>query len=180
MAPETSLATTRITKLANRGYQLVSLLIFAWPLILIGMALWALEYRLPEVQSKCGPEIAPNLSLLGKSIWLTGIAILSVAIIFSLKQLQYLFHEYRQGRVFEQKAAHLLGRIGKILMVWWIGSPLLDNVIVLAIWALGEFPEFQPEYPTDFTFLLFGVLLYILGGIMAEAVRVAEEQKLTI
>jgi hypothetical protein len=180
MTSEASLATTRITKLANRGYQLVSFLIFAWPVILIGMALWALEYRLPEIQSQCAPEIAPNLSLLGKSIWIAGIIVFAAAIILSLKQLQYLFNEYRQGRVFEQKSAHLLGRIGKIFMAWWLGAPLLNTLVMLALWWLGEFPEFQPEYPTEFTFLLFGVLLYILGGIMAEAVRVAEEQKLTI
>jgi len=128
----------------------------------------------------CGPEIAPKMSLLGKCIWFAGIIILSVAIILSLKQLQYLFDEYRQGRVFEQKSAHLLGRIGKIFMAWWLGSPLVNTLVTLVLWWLGEFPEFQPEYPTEFSFLIFGVLLYILGGVMAEAVRVAEEQKLTI
>lgn len=109
-----------------------------------------------------------------------GLLITIFALLYSLRQVQLLLLEYREGRVFEALAAKQLTWLGKLVLLWWIGSPLLDTLVNLIVWLIGEMPKFEPEYPVDFVFLLFGLLLYVLGSIMREAVRVAEEQRLTI
>lgn len=147
---------------------------------MVGLTYWAVEHRLPEIQDKCAPEILPNLSWAGKSLIAAGLLITTAALVYSLRQVQQLLVEYREGRVFEAPAAKQLSWLGKLVLLWWLGSPLLDTLVNLAVWLIGEVPKFEPEYPVDFTFLLFGLLLYVLGSIMREAVRVAEDQRLTI
>ena len=173
-------AAYRVSRLAHRAHQLVTLLMWGWPISMVGLTYWAVEHRLPEIQDKCAPEILPNLSWAGKSLIAAGLLITTAALVYSLRQVQQLLVEYREGRVFEAPAAKQLSWLGKLVLLWWLGSPLLDTLVNLAVWLIGEVPKFEPEYPVDFTFLLFGLLLYVLGSIMREAVRVAEEQRLTI
>lgn len=147
---------------------------------MVGLTYWTLEHRLPELQAKCAPDVLPNLSWAGKSVVGIGLLITIFALLYSLQQVQLLLLEYREGRVFEALAAKQLTWLGKLVLLWWIGSPLLDTFVNFIVWLIGEMPKFEPEYPVDFIFLLFGLLLYVLGSIMREAVRVAEEQRLTI
>lgn len=173
-------AAHRVSRLAYRAHQLVILLMWGWPISMVGLTYWTLEHRLPELQAKCAPDVLPNLSWAGKSVVGIGLLITIFALLYSLRQVQLLLLEYREGRVFEALATKQLTWLGKLVLLWWIGSPLLDTFVNLIVWLIGEMPKFEPEYPIDFTFLLFGLLLYVLGSIMGEAVRVAEEQRLTI
>lgn len=172
--------TDRISRLAHRAHQTVTLLMWGWPLWMIGFSYWAVEHRLPELQGKCAPNVLPVLSIVGKSFIAASILVTVLALIYSLGQVRVLLAEYREGRVFEARAARQLTWLGKLVLMWWIGNPLLEALLRVALWAIGEVPLDDLEYAPDFTFLLFGLLLYVLGSIMGEAVRVAEEQRLTI
>lgn len=170
----------RVTRLAHRAYQIITLLMWGWPVWMIGFAYWVVEHRLPTLQDKCAPEVLPALSWMGKSIIGIGVLATAGALFYSLGQVRVLLAEYREGRVFEARAAQQLTWIGKLVLLWWIGNPLAEMLMNTMLWAIGEVPSDALSSEPDFAFLLFGLLLYVLGSIMGEAVRVAEEQRLTI
>ncbi len=169
-----------LTRLAHRAHCVVTLLMWGWPVWMIGFTYWVMEHRLPELQDKCSPGVLPVLSWTGKSLIAVGVLFTAAALFYSLGQVRVLLAEYREGRVFEPRAARQLTWIGKLVLIWWIGNPLSEMLLSTALWAIGEVGIDDISTEPDFIFLLFGLLLYVLGRIMAEAVRVSEEQKLTI
>lgn len=172
--------TDRITRLAHRAHQMVTLLMWGWPLWMIGFSYWVVEYRLPELQGQCAPNVLPVLSIIGKVFIAVKTLLTAAALVYSVGQVRILLAEYRKGRVFEIGAARQLTWLGKLVLLWWIGNPASEVLLGVALWAIGEMPLSNLECAPDFTFLVFGLLLYVLGSIMGEAVRVAEEQRLTI
>ncbi len=169
-----------LTRLAHRAHCVVTLLMWGWPVWMIGFTYWVMEHRLPELQDKCSPGVLPVLSWTGKSLIAVGVLFTAAALFYSLGQVRVLLAEYREGRVFEPRAARQLTWIGKLVLIWWIGNPLSEMLLSTALWAIGVVGIDDISTEPDFIFLLFGLLLYVLGRIMAEAVRVSEEQKLTI
>ncbi len=169
-----------VTRLAGRAHRVVTLLMWGWPVWMVGYTYWVVEHRLPDLQDKCAPGVLPVLSWMGKSIVGAGALILAGALFYSLGQVQILLAEYREGRVFEARAAQQLTWLGKLVLLWWVGNPLSEVIMSAMLWAIGELPIDDLSTEPDFAFLLFGLLLYVLGRIMGEAVRVTEEQRLTI
>lgn len=169
-----------VTRLAGHAHRIVTLLMWGWPIWMIGYTYWVVEHRLPELQDKCSPGVLPVLSAAGKSCIAVGVLLTAAALFYSLGQVRVLLAEYREGRVFEARAARQLTWIGKLVLLWWIGNPLAEMLMSTVLWAIGELPIDDLSTEPDFIFLLFGLLLYVLGRIMGEAVHVAEEQRLTI
>ncbi len=169
-----------VTRLAGHAHRVVTLLMWGWPTWMIGYSYWVVEHRLPDLQDKCSPGVLPVLSWVGKSFVGVGMLLTALALFYSLGQVRVLLAEYRAGRVFEARAARQLTWIGKLVLLWSIGNPLSEVLLHLMLWAIGELPIDDLSTEPDFIFLLFGLLLYVLGRIMGEAVHVAEDQRLTI
>lgn len=151
-----------------------------WPATLIGMNLYGLIVELPRYFSACGPGLMPKMTPTGYTIVGVTLGIYTALIILSLRQIDLLLAELAKGRIFYINTTVFIKRTGIIMIFWWIFPAILDSLSFYALWRIGNFPEYSPAYPTSFELLIIGIFTYIFGNIMQEAVRVSDEQKLTI
>lgn len=94
-----------------------------------------------------------------------------------------LFSLYRQGSIFEDSNIQYFKLIGYCLLAWVITDLLYPALVVLVI----RFADLSDDMPLFFEFgsdelwrLLCGLMIYVIGWIMAQARTLQQEQELTI
>lgn len=109
------------------------------------------------------------------------IAVVPLAIyIFSLLQVRALFRGYARDEVFTKEAAGRLRLIGGALVVSvpvGIVAGSLVSVVLTAANAVGERQLAISFGSQEFGALVFGGLLLVVGWVMGEAARIAEENR---
>jgi hypothetical protein len=91
-----------------------------------------------------------------------------------------LFRGYRRGEIFTLHAAHLLTRIGWIIFA-------MAPMGLLMKFLLGRLMNSAPGMSMavgitdlDFSSIAFGLLAILIGKVLAEAVRLAQENEMFI
>ena len=116
---------------------------------------------------------------IGATLGLIPVAILAIA----LWELRGFFALYRGGNVFPASAGDRLRRLGLWLILLAIATfAIRCSASVLFSWQLGEGQrQFAISISSsDIMLLLFGGLIRMIGRILAEAGRVAEENRLFV
>lgn len=109
--------------------------------------------------------------------WLTS-CLPGGVLLFALWQIWCLFGFYRRGEIFAGGPALHLKRLGAALMVNTVAQPLSTTLAVLAL-TMGN-PAGQRQLVVrlsfeHFTSLGFGLAMLVIGIVMQEAVRLAQE-----
>ncbi len=178
------LADTRASRLATRLYWWVALGSIAG-LGAIGYSPWWMTtewlLQLAAFQWRIPSEHLPT-SLSADSLWLTRAALLLPGTLglVALKNLLQLLAHYRQGALFDIRTARLLRRVG----FWLTGMGVLQT-LTPTLGALALTLHNPPGHRIltlnisfeNYTALLFGILIVLLGSVMLEAARIAQENQ---
>ncbi len=102
------------------------------------------------------------------------------ALVYTLWQMRALFGRYRTGEILSRSCAHLMLRIGRGLFAL-AGLGILAQMLQLLALSWGA-PSGQRVLAfgldsADLGFLLSGAFVLVVGRVMAEAARVAEENE---
>lgn len=94
-----------------------------------------------------------------------------------------LFRGYAQGEIFTRPAARRLGGIGRLLLATVAAGVVARTLSVLAL--TWENPPGQRQLAvslssTDFGLAVLGLLLTVVGWVLAEAARLADENRLFV
>jgi hypothetical protein len=121
-----------------------------------------------------------ELTLRPDTLWLNAaVGLPAVAVgFFVLWQLWRLFGEYGHGRVFSREAVLRLRRFAAGVLVLGVLRPLTHTATVLVLtWhnAPGQRTLMLSLSSDDYLHVLLGAVLLAIAVVMAEAVRVAEE-----
>lgn len=129
--------------------------------------------RLPEMAGK-------PMTLDARALWLFALVHVPSLLVdlFLLWQLWRLFGEYGRGDVFSRRALGHLRRFSMGVLVSGALAPVTQTAAALAV-TLGN-PPGQRQLiialsSDDYTRLLVGAVLVAITSVMAQAVRVAEE-----
>lgn len=140
---------------------------------------WLLE--LASFQWRLAPEHMPA-SLPTDSLWLTRAALLLPGPLglVALWHLRQLLAHYRQGALFDLRAARLLRSVGLWLTGMGAMQTLAPTLGALAL-TLHNAPghrilAFGISFE-NYTVLLFGTLIVLLSSVMVEAARIAQENQ---
>ncbi|MCV2355089.1 DUF2975 domain-containing protein [Paucibacter sp. B2R-40] len=155
-------------------------LLGAVALVLAPALLWSQPEWLESVArtswiSKSGPlQLDAGSRFWG---WL-GSCLPSAVLLFALWQIWSLFGYYRRGEIFKAGPATHLRRLGAALMVNAVAQPLSTTLGVLAL-TMGN-PPGQRQLVVGlgfehFTSFGFGLAVLVIGIVMQEAARVAQE-----
>lgn len=162
------------------------LLLVAYPLLVI--AFWLAPLALTSQGVNFGiPQGTKILHSLSWSEKGTGFLIslvpnlLTVAVIYCLARL---FALYEQGKIFVVESSRYLRRVGFLLLIGNIISPLIVNPLMQAVMTMHN-PTGQRyasiTFGTNDLYNIFVALLIILiSWIMTEACKIHEEQQLTV
>ena len=136
----------------------------------------ALQEMLPGISAD---GVTTTEIWLGAALGLLPVGILAVA----LRELYRFFRLYRQGDAFPPGAGDGLRRLGLWLIILAIASFLARcGASVLFSWHLGDGSRQLAISisSSDVMLLLFGGLVRMIGRVLAEAGRVAEEHRLFV
>jgi hypothetical protein len=117
-----------------------------------------------------------------RAVYLASVAILAGLLVMALILIRQILTTTAQGRPFDRRNPHRLNRLGWIILLTGVFLPYLQFRIskwVLSHYELTGTPvraafEFRQEW------LFFGLVVLLLAAIWREAVRMAEEQSLTV
>jgi len=162
-------------------YLLNSLILF---LPLITLIYWLFYNTLPLSFKTLIPvpiegELSPLERGLGFIASLIPLAI-EIAAILTLKKL---FHLYEKGEIFTAHNVRCFRKLGKILILWFIASPIYTAIISVALTFQnppGERLLAVSLDSADMTALIVGIMLMVISWVMDEARLLEEEVTHTI
>lgn len=151
-------------------------------LSLIAVPLWF--WSSPEAIESLAPSMvgAKEMTIDGRAQWLGGaLSLLPVSLgLYALWQLWRLFGEYAAGRVFGRTALAHLRRFAWALLGTALLAPLVRAATSVAL-TLGNPPGRRMLVVgfswNDYMAVLLAAVLIAIATVMAEAVRVAEENE---
>ncbi|MDE2445373.1 MAG: DUF2975 domain-containing protein [Alphaproteobacteria bacterium] len=115
-------------------------------------------------------------------LFLTGAVptLLFAAVLWAAKRF---FDCYRDGQLFPHAAGTRLKAIGRLCLILAVVNPIVRTISMLVISWLN--PPGQKQLvlslsSTDGFLLVFSGLLYMIGTILAEAVQVAEDNRMIV
>lgn len=166
----------------QRLARLVRGLVAAGALVLASVPfwLWTSPVHLSAAARALLGEGAARLTVDDRALWLHAAASLPGLALgfFLLWQLWQLFGEYGRGRVFSAGAVQRLRRLALGVMALGIVAPLSRTGSVLALtWGnpVGERQLLVSLSSDDYLHLVLGAVLLAIVQVMAEAVRLAQE-----
>ncbi|GAB1479067.1 hypothetical protein MASR2M74_16260 [Paracoccaceae bacterium] len=168
----------QVTRLSTALYRGASLLLPLLPLLVLGYGLWGASNPdwlagafagLPE-----GTRLTPWKSTAVLAIG----AIALVPILMALWQMRGLFARYRRGEILTAACAAHIRRTGSALALLALAQVLIRPLQILVLTA--DNPAGQKILAISLSsevlwLALAGGLLVVIGRVMAEAARVAEE-----
>ena len=105
------------------------------------------------------------------------------ALIYGLKKLGELFHQYEQGQIFTDKNVSCFRSLGRILIIWVlcdvVQNPLL-SIILTREKPPGQHVITVGFCSADFIALFVGIIILIIAWVMDEARMIKEDQALII
>jgi len=94
-----------------------------------------------------------------------------------------LFSFYYRGEIFTHTASQCLKNIGKTL-ISWIGISLIYPVLVTVFIRFGGLSDTLSLHlgvgTTEIYYLLVGLIIYVIAWVMAQGLKLQQEQELTI
>jgi len=94
-----------------------------------------------------------------------------------------LFSLFEQGKVFSVAHAKYLKYIGTTLFFWIVLNAIYPVLVTLSIRLLGlsdSLPLHLNISSTEFSYLLYGLIIYAMAAVMEQAILLKEEQELVI
>ena len=109
---------------------------------------------------------------------------LSVVGLFAVTQLRFLVISLKNGNAFCADNATRLRKIGLVVIVWNIASPMFQyfawgSVINQINFSSDGFRLF-PAFEFDLMAIFIGAMMMILSDLFLEATTISQEQRLTI
>lgn len=177
-------STTHAARLAHRLHAFVTVGGLLGLLAMLSCPWWMSErwlLQLAAFQWHVAPEHMPA-HLPADSLWLTRAALLLPGPLglIALWHLRQLLAHYRQGALFDVRAARLLRNVGL-----WLTSMGALQTLVPTLGALALTLHNAPGHRIlafgigfeNYTVLLFGPLIVMLASVMLEAARIAQENQ---
>lgn len=98
--------------------------------------------------------------------------------------LYRLFSLYQQGQIFTQSNIHQFKCLGYTMFAWVLIDLIYPNLLVLVLRLSGLATEPLPLElgisSNDLKQLMIGLMIYVIGWVMAQAKTLQQEQELTI
>lgn len=94
-----------------------------------------------------------------------------------------LFSLFEQGKVFSVAHAKYLKYIGTTLFFWIVLNAIYPVLVTLSIRLLGlsdSLPLHLNISSTEFSYLLYGLIIYAMAAVMEQAILLKEEEELVI
>ena len=116
------------------------------------------------------------------SFWLLGI-VEAIPYFFIYYFLYRLFSLYQRGIIFSQHNIRCVKAIGTTLLVWLFVSVFYPITLVLMLRLLSisdQLPFIFIIGSTEITYLISGLVIYVIAWIMQEALTLKSEQELVI
>ncbi len=169
---------SHIERLATRLWWTTSALIVLLPALVIGWLFWG--YAHPDWLARSFPALPEATALTGQkslAVVLLG-AVGLVPVLYTLGQMRDLFARYRRGEILSPACARAICRSGialSVLALWQtVVVPL--QILVLTFDNPAGQKQLVLQISSEILWLLLaGSLLVVIGRVMAEAARVAEE-----
>ena len=110
--------------------------------------------------------------------------ILLLMFLVGLRQMRRLFTSLADGEIFTEKNAEYVRVVGYVVIAWNIVLPVLQQVggrlmldeIAFDVPGIVLYPSFE----LDVGGILIGLAILVLSGVLREAVRIKQDQALTI
>lgn len=179
--PDSPLAPTpmdRIRRIANlmRGMVLIGGIVFVGSTLFLWFSLeWVKAVAIRDVGLDAASiTLTPAVHWIGA---LVALVPLSVGV-FGMFQAWKLFGDYAQGQIFTARASTRLRRLAWSLIVSALTQVLARSATGVAVTfnnPTGKKMLIVNVSSTDYTFVLFGVLLLGIAWVMVEATRLAQE-----
>jgi hypothetical protein len=169
---------SRIERLALRLWWITSALLILLPVLVIGWLCWG--YAHPDWLARNFPALPPATALTGQksmAVVLLG-AIGLVPVLYALSHMRDLFARYRRGEILSPACARAIRRTGiaLCLLALWQALVLPLQILVLTFDNPPGEKQLVLQLSSETLWLLLaGSLLVIIGWVMAEAARVAED-----
>lgn len=176
---------SKIKKISNQFYLLLSILLAAIPLL--NILFWSLINYLPETLINVnfpGTPISPNkltvqLRVIGFIVSMLPLS----ALLYCILNIRKLFSFYKKGVIFSFEHVNLFKKIAKALMLWVIFEIIYDSAVSV-IFTIGN-PPGQRFLKVglssgEFTALFVGGIIFVIAWVMEEGRILNEEKELTI
>jgi hypothetical protein len=147
---------------------------------LLGLSVWF--WLGPDWAARAAAQLAPGAQVPTTEAvrWrgMLGFALPVALALYAMRQLWCLFGEYAQGRVFRRTALARLRRLALAGLVLAVALPLTRALLSLLLTfdnPVGQRMLVVSLHWNDYTQLLGALVLLAIAAVMAEAVRVAED-----
>lgn len=107
-----------------------------------------------------------------------------LSFLYLVLQLRNIFVSLNLGEAFTKKNSIRLNRIAIVLLAWQVAIPLLQ---LFSFWAVfngltlkTQGIRLDPHFEVNLIYITLGLALLVLSGVLNEAVKMRDEQRLTI
>lgn len=141
---------------------------------------WNVPFIFVGPEHACAPDFPKTFSEAGRLI--AG-SVFCTDIIFSLLFLgvmHRLVMASARGEFFITQTLRTMGHLAILLISWPIVIIAVFNCAKYALFRIGDLPAFIPSYQPDFIQIGAGLLVVVLKLILAHALELHEESKLTV
>lgn len=170
--------SARVFRLSSGLYRGTTVLLLLLPLLVLGYGLWGIAH--PGWLAGAFAELPEGTTLTGtKSTAVLAIGALALGpMLMALWQMRGLFARYRRGEILSPACAGHIRRCGGALVLLALAQFLIRPLQILALTA--DNPAGQKVLAIGLSsevlwLALAGGLLVVIGRVMAEAARLAEE-----
>ncbi len=169
---------SRIERLAARLWWITTALVVLLPALVVGWLYWG--YAHPDWLGRSFPGLPASTALTGpKSMAVVLLGAVGLGpVLYALTRMRDLFARYRRGEILSPACARAIRRTGvalSLLAVWQTVALPLQILVLTFDNPPGE-KQLVLQLGSEALWLLMaGSLLVIIGWVMAEAARVAED-----
>ena len=149
-------------------------------LLVLGIGLWTLpqttDFIARELSTLKGIPITIDWTVRFFGAALSGVYVGLIS--YALWIASWLFAGFAEGQIFEPKTGKRLRQIGFIMTVFALASPVVRTLLALLLTfenPPGQHVLIVSLSSDEFVIAIFGALILVLGHVMAEAARIAED-----
>ena len=104
--------------------------------------------------------------------------------LYGALQIRNILVSLNLGKAFTRKNSTRLNRMAVLILFWQVATPLLQyfgcGTVLKDISFNTQAIQLEPSFAVEWRFIILGLLFLVLSGVLKEAVKIKNENRLTI